>query len=132
MPPALGPSTTLATGGTAIQALALDANHVYWTDSSAGTVNVVAKTGGAVHMLAQGQAKPMGLAVDDAYVYWSNNLGGAIMRAAKDGSGSPSVVIGATSPNNVAVIGGSIYWIQSTTIEVAPKAGGGRRRSSTR
>jgi hypothetical protein len=124
IPPSL-PSTTLATGGSTIQTLALDTNNVYWTDSSAGTVNAVPKTGGTVLVLAQNQSKPMGLAVDDSYAYWSNNLGGAIMRAPKDGSGSPSVVIALTSPDSIAVVGANLYWVQSGDIASTPKTGGG-------
>jgi hypothetical protein len=123
--PGLGPSTTLATGGVAIQAMLLDTNNVYWTDSSAGTVSSVAKSGGAIVVLAQGQNKPMGLAVDDAYAYWSNNLGGAIMRAPKDGSGSPSLVAAATSPTDIAVVGANLYFLQNNAIEVTAKIGGG-------
>jgi hypothetical protein len=118
-------STVLVTGGTAIANLALDTNDVYWTDSSAGTVEAIPKVGGTVLTLAQGQYAPLGIAVDDTYVYWGNNLGGAIMRTPKDGSGTPSIFVVVTSPSELTVAGGGLYWLQNGAIEMTPTADGG-------
>ncbi len=63
--------------------VALDATHVYFTDTEAGTVGRVAKSGGAPEVLAREQARPVAIAVDAASVYWVNINDGTLMKRAK-------------------------------------------------
>lgn len=119
------PSTRqLASLLTAPFDLTLDDSHVYWTDTSAGTISAVPLAGGAVVPIASGQAKPLRVAVDATYAYWSNNLGGAIMRATKDGLGSPEVVVAITSPTSFAIAGDYVYVGGSSRIDRVLKSGG--------
>jgi hypothetical protein len=54
-------------------ALALDADYVYWTCPSAGTVSRRRKDGsGAVEQVAFGQPSPKAIAVTPTDVYWAN------------------------------------------------------------
>ena len=69
--------TTLLTAGTPF-ALAIDASHVYWTDTAAGTICQAPLAGGNPVILASGQASPISIAVDAANVYWTTS--GAVMR----------------------------------------------------
>ena len=63
--------------------IALDATHVYFTDTEKGTVVKVPKGGGAAETLASGQARPVSVAVDDTTVYWANINDHTIMKVAK-------------------------------------------------
>ncbi len=61
-----------------------DATHVYWTNTGAGTVNRVKKSGGAILPLAIQQTKPWDIAVDATDVYWTTNSnGGGVFRVNK-------------------------------------------------
>lgn len=71
----------LVSGLSQPQGIALNASNVYWTDSIAGLVSTIAKTGGAVTTLAAGQTDPYGIAVDANSVYWGNTgTGGGVLK----------------------------------------------------
>jgi hypothetical protein len=67
---------TLATESA--DSLAVDASHIYWTNSLEGTVKRVPLTGGSTETLATGQLSPGSIVLDDTFVYWGNRLPGAI------------------------------------------------------
>ncbi len=108
---------------------------MYWIDTGDGSVNSVAKTGGAVVPLASNQSGPAGIAVDDTYVYWSNNLGGAVWRTLKSGNDTAHLVAAVTSPTTILVDSTYIYVIDGNSSPVtsfpsqsmarAPKDGSG-------
>lgn len=60
-------------------AIAVDANHVYWTNAGDGTVKRVLKTGGEPEVIASGQKFPTGIAVDDTAAVWTNLDDGTVM-----------------------------------------------------
>lgn len=57
--------------GGSISGLALDANNVYFTSTSDGTVNRVSKQGGIVTALASGEGNVGPIAVDSTTVYFA-------------------------------------------------------------
>lgn len=72
--------------------VAVDATHVYWTNShytanqtmgANGSIWKMPLVGGTPVKLADDQDEPRGLAVDATHVYWANYLGGTIARVAK-------------------------------------------------
>jgi sugar lactone lactonase YvrE len=68
--------------------VALDATHVYWTNSGNGTVWRANKDGTNAVPIAQGQASPWVIRVRNGRVYWTQDTGGGFVASAPaDGSG---------------------------------------------
>ena len=67
---------TLATESA--NSLAVDASHIYWTNTLEGTVKRMPLTGGSPETLATGQLSPGTIVLDDTFVYWGNRLPDAI------------------------------------------------------
>jgi hypothetical protein len=64
-------------------AVAVDANAIYWTDTS-GSVLSMPLAGGAVTTLASSQTTPWDLVIDGTSVYWTDyGPSGAVMKVAK-------------------------------------------------
>jgi hypothetical protein len=84
--------------------------HLYWTDSGAGTVNVINLPSTTVQTLVSGQNVPAGLAVDSSHLYWTNAFGGTINRANPDGTGVTTLVSGQGGPVGVAVDSSHLFW----------------------
>ena len=65
----------------------MDANYVYWTNSSEASIGNVSKAplaGGPKVVLAANQSYPGSVAVDDNYIYWTTgNAAGSIERMPK-------------------------------------------------
>jgi hypothetical protein len=119
----------LATGLGTPTGITLDAQYVYWTDTTNNTVMRVAKTGGAPQLIAGSQYKPMHVVVDDTNAYWTNFLGRAVMKAPKDGGGVPTMVTTAENPNEIVRDDQSLYFTfeggGSTNVGVASVAPSG-------
>jgi hypothetical protein len=95
-------------------AVALDDNHIYWTESS-GVLARVSKAGGAITKLAAEEDVYAGVVLDAGFVYWAKNRSGAVARVSAEG-GAPEIVIGGlgdygANPGALAVEGGNSYWI---------------------
>jgi hypothetical protein len=79
-----GTSGQLLYQSTAAARIAVDANHVYWTDGTLGEIfeaNLLPGDGAAPIVVASGQSGPTGIAVGGGYVYWTNNGDGTVRRA---------------------------------------------------
>ena len=101
-----GKVTTLASGSFSVDALAVDATHVYWVDSYDGTVNELPLGGGSVAsggFLAAGQDSPAFVAVTGAHVYWGSWNAGILSEAPVTGGRVDIVARGQGNSTPVAV-----------------------------
>ncbi|HET6582883.1 MAG TPA: hypothetical protein VFG69_05540 [Nannocystaceae bacterium] len=96
--------------------IAVDATHVYFTDTSAGTILRASIAGGEVDTLVMGQAAPYDLAVDGEAVYWTNFAeAGSVQRVAKDGGAPELVDTNTPFPRAVALDATHVYWTGFTS-----------------
>jgi virginiamycin B lyase len=93
--------------------LAVDGQHVYWTNALAGTIGRANLDGTGVNQLfITGLGLALGVAVDGQHIYWTDEgPSESIGRANLDGS-SPNnnFITGARNPGAVVVDGQHIYW----------------------
>lgn len=91
--------------------IAVDATHVYFTDTTAGTILRVPTSGGEVETLVMGQAAPYDVAVDGTHVYWTNFAeAGSVQRIANDGDAPELVDTDTPFPRAVALDATHVYW----------------------
>lgn len=116
--------------------LAVDGEHIYWTDFNYNTIARANLDGSGVNRsFISGAADPRGVAVDGQHVYWTNTDAGTIGRANLDGSGvNQTFISGASVPYGVAVDRQHIYWtnLGSGTIGRANLDGSGANQSFIR
>lgn len=116
--------TTVATGTSFADKLAIDETHVYFSDGDAVKTALKNGTNQGLLTLASGQSGIRGLAVDAAHVYWTTTSPGAIGRAAKDGSGEPEQLTLTEEPWGLALGCDAVYWAsngQQQSLRTAPK-----------
>ena len=124
------PDVNFISGPTAPEGVAVDAEHIYWTNTPsalpctspgnvwcASTIGRANLDGSEVDAaFIAGANNPWGVAVDDTHVYWTNvgtgTAGvGTIGRADLDGSNvDQSFITGASYPAGLAVGANHIYW----------------------
>jgi virginiamycin B lyase len=97
--------------------VAVDAAHVYWTNSATGTIGRANLDGTHVNRkFITGVGSPLGVAVDAAHVYWADSATGTIGRANLDGTHvNRKFITGVGSPLGVAVDAAHVYWADSAT-----------------
>jgi hypothetical protein len=100
-----------------VGAVAVDDQHLYWSDNDGTTIGRANLDGTDPDQLfITGASTPYGVAVDSQYVYWTSYSSGTIGRANLNGTDpDPSFVTGASHPVAVAVDGQYIYWANSNT-----------------
>ncbi|AKU94701.1 hypothetical protein AKJ09_01365 [Labilithrix luteola] len=102
--------------GGAPRSIALDADHVYWSDATHALVAKIDKNGANYVELAKGgplNRIPYGIAVDDKYVYWGG-VSSAIVRCAIGGCANTPTLVTSTGPfDDVLVDDHNVYWIDS-------------------
>jgi virginiamycin B lyase len=92
--------------------LAIDAQHLYWGNTSGGAVGRATIDGTAPNQaFISGLGAPCGVAVTGTHVYWSDFATNMIGRANLDGGGvEPAFAQGASDPCGIAVDGAHVYW----------------------
>ena len=105
--------------------IAVDASHVYWTDSVRGNVMKVGLTGGAATTLVEAQQEPRGIAVDSGHVYWVDSAAGKVLRVPLSGGGVDTLATGQSRPQDLVVGTSSLYWVNNGKISLGPGMDGG-------
>ena len=92
--------------------VAVDGQHIYWTNLSTGAIGRANLDGTGVNQsFISGAQAPDGVAVDGQHIYWTNFTAGTIGRANLDGTGvTQSFITGANGPFAVAVDAAHLYW----------------------
>ena len=125
--PALPPGIGQAASVTSVN-LDIALSHIYWTDSSRGTIYRANLDGSNVETLVTGAYAPVSLAldVDGGHIYWIDWEPSTIHRANLDGSNVETLPIEVDTPSShqpldlaLDVDGGHIYWTASSTIHRA-------------
>jgi hypothetical protein len=120
----------LATGQSEPLLVALDINHVYWTNQGgAGAVMRTPKLGAAAEEIAVSDHPPGGIAVDLSAVYWSEfGSPGTVWRLDKAdiGQNVAPTALATGQATSVALVedGSDVYWTTPGTVRTTPKTGG--------
>ncbi|HXD65086.1 MAG TPA: hypothetical protein VNV17_10735 [Solirubrobacteraceae bacterium] len=115
------PCTAGFTGPPDAGAITVDGQHIYWADTSNGTIgraNLDGSGANGAFIAPEGGAScatdVTGVAVDSGHVYWTERNDDAIGRANLDGSDpDSSFITGLSSPTAIAVSGANLYWLNS-------------------
>jgi virginiamycin B lyase len=91
--------------------VAVNGEHVYWTNYSSGTLGRANLNGTGAELSFIREAGGYGLGVRGQYIYWTNYGSGTIERANVNGTEvDQSLITGANGPSGVAIDGEHIYW----------------------
>ncbi len=113
--------------------LALDDDHVYWTDVGDDAVRRVSKEGGAVQDLATKQQGPRNVFVQGDHVYWTNSASGTVLedgtvnRVLREGGALQILAADQVAPWGVYVDDEHVYWtsyVDNGQVLRMPKDGG--------
>lgn len=93
------------------EAIAADAEHLYWTNASDAVGRARIDGDEINHEFIEGSGTVAGVAADSKHVYWSNRDENAIGRARLDGTRvDQDFITGAAGPGHLAVDDTYIYW----------------------
>jgi hypothetical protein len=106
-------------------ALTIDDNNVYWTDTGTLKVMKVPLAGGKHHELASGVTSS-GIAVEGTTVYWTDSALGTVSSIPRAGGSPSTLVTGVNDPTMLVAIASSLFWLDPADDAVlsAPLAGG--------
>lgn len=95
----------------------VDADWVYFTDQSGGTVERVAKGGGARELLQANQPQPYGVTATSDHVFWTTFIeGGSVMRSNLP-VGPPIALSADDYPRMLQTVGDYVYWCTFDNVE---------------
>jgi Domain of unknown function (DUF5050) len=99
----------IVTGQPDPAGVAVNASHLYWTDSGSGAIWAANLDGSNPQAIVTGQISPAGVAVNASHLYWTDS--GAIWEANLDGSNPQVIVTGQNDAGfGVAVDASHLYW----------------------
>ncbi len=97
--------------GAGPQGLAVDGQHIYWSNGGTGSIGRANLDGGAASQaIVTGIGSPEGVAVDGQHIYWVDFAAGSIVEANLDGNNIVPVITGLAAPSGIAVDSEHIYW----------------------
>lgn len=102
-----GTPTTLASGQTVPQKMAVDATHVYFIRTGS-TIVKVPLAGGTPVVLSTGNAVARDIAVDATHVYWGTSS--RIVKLPIAGGTEVTLATGQDEPFGIAVDATNVYW----------------------
>jgi hypothetical protein len=120
LPKGGGSVATVVNGLQGVNDFVVDSTNVYWTEydvvSGNGAIKTVAKTGGAVTVLATGTPPglngdvfdPGPIAVDSTYVYWMD-MNSTLRRVPKTGGTAVETSVGGLGAQRMVIDAGSVY-----------------------
>ncbi len=102
------------TGASGPCSVAMDENHIYWTNQSSDSIGRAKLDGTGVNQnfITTGD-QPCGIAVNGSHVYWSEYGNDSVNRRPVDGSGSNQMIIqsfGAPDPDFIALDSNFLYF----------------------
>ncbi|MGH9159480.1 MAG: carboxypeptidase regulatory-like domain-containing protein, partial [Vicinamibacteraceae bacterium] len=111
------PNPSFVTGASVPYGVAVDGEHIYWTNADGDTVGRANLDGtGANPNFIPGASDPIGVAVDGEHIYWVNSGTNTIGRATLNGTVvDQNFIAGLSNPQFVAVDGEYIYWTDINT-----------------
>jgi hypothetical protein len=104
----------LVAGLQGAEAVAVDASHLYWTNTANGTISEANLDGSNPHVIVTGVLSH-GVAVDASHLYWTAVGEGVIYVANLDGTNPQALVSGQSDPWGVAVDASHLYWTNPRT-----------------
>ena len=111
---------------TVAERVVVDANSLYWTDSTADRILKASVSGSQTVVVAalMGGSSPAGIALDSEYVYWTTQTTGYVMRAPLAGltpqTEPTTLAPNQMQPGEIAVDDKAIYWLVLGTSSTAP------------
>jgi len=123
--------STLVSGLSRPNAIAVDDQALYWTDLADGTVSKLPKqpsgSSGAPTpvRLADGSRQPGDLALANGHLYWTDQ-GGRVWHVGRNGGDAEVLASGQDSPSGVAADEQYVYWtaVAAGTVMRVPVRGG--------
>jgi sugar lactone lactonase YvrE len=100
-------------GGDGISGIAVDSQHVYWSNNAVdGGIFMAPLGGGSPTQLVGSQNQAGSIAVDTANVYWvtSLNPGGIVAMAPLTGGTPVTLATGQTQANGIVVNSTDVFW----------------------
>src|SRR5215208_2908372 len=120
--PRRGIDRNFVTGLGSPHGMAVDSDHIYWTDSATDTIGRADLDGTNVNpgFITNGAGD---VAVDAHNVYWTNSSG--VGRANLDGSGIENKFVSVKNlfPHDVAVDDAHVWWVEQTGLGRASLSG---------
>lgn len=115
--PGCAECTVLAVDLMGGRGLFVDADWVYFTDQTGGTIERVPKGGGTRELLHEGQPQPYGVAATADQVFWTTFIeGGSVVRANLP-AGPPIALSADDFPRMLQIVGDYVYWCTFDDVE---------------